>query len=210
METLTDRFIEWGVATLTLPGQTESGDRYMVRPFPDGVLVAVVDGVGHGDEAAAAAKIAVTVLETHSDESVLSLLKRCHEELRKTRGVVLSLASCNARDSTMAWLGVGNIEGRLLRADPQVRPRQESLVLRGGVVGRQLPPAYASLVSVAPGDTLIFATDGIRSEFSEGLTGSEAPQRTADRILAQYGKHTDDALVLVARYVGRHHEEHVA
>jgi len=33
--------------------------------------------------------------------------------------------------------------------------------------------------------------------------GSEVPQRTADRILAQYGKHTDDALVLVARYVGQ-------
>ena len=58
-------------------------------------------------------------------------------------------------------------------------------------------------VPVAPGDILIFATDGIRSDFSEGLTGSEVPQRTADRILAQYGKHTDDALVLVARYVGQ-------
>ena len=195
--------IEWGVATLTLPGQTASGDRYVVKPFPDGVLVAAIDGVGHGDEAADAAKIAVTILETYGDESVLSLLKRCHEELRKTRGVVLSLASCNARESTMTWLGVGNIEGRLLRADPQAQPLRESLVLRGGVVGRHLPTAYASLVPVAPGDILIFATDGIRTDFSEGLTGSEVPQRTADRILAQYGKHTDDALVLVARYVGQ-------
>ena len=103
----------------------------------------------------------------------------------------------------MTWLGVGNIEGRLLRADPQAQPLRESLILRGGVVGRHLPTAYASLVAVAPGDILIFATDGIRSDFSEGLTGSEVPQRTADRILAQYGKHTDDALVLVARYVGQ-------
>jgi len=39
---------------------------------------------------------------------------------------------------------------------------------------------------------------------------SELPQRSADRILGQYGKHTDDALVLVARYVGQHHEEDVA
>jgi len=195
--------IEWGVATLTLPGQAESGDRYVVKPFRGGALVAAVDGLGHGDEAAAAAKTAAAILETYGDESVLSLLKRCHEELRKTRGVVLSLASCNARESTMTWLGVGNIEGRLLRADPQAQPLRESLILRGGVVGRHLPTAYASLVAVAPGDILIFATDGIRSDFSEGLTGSEVPQRTADRILAQYGKHTDDALVLVARYVGQ-------
>jgi len=70
------------------------------------------------------------------------------------------------------------------------------------VVGGQLPNPYASLVPVARGDTLGFATDGVRSDFSEELTVSEAPQRTADRILARYGKLTDDALVLVARYVG--------
>ena len=163
--------------------------------------MAAIDGVGHGDEAAAASKIAVTTLEMYSDESVLALLRRCHEELKKTRGVVLSLASYNVRESAMTWLGVGNVEGRLLRADPQAQPRQESLLLRGGVVGGQLPTLYASLVPVAPGDTLSFATDGVRSDFSEGLTVSDAPQRTADRILAQYGKHTDDALVLVARYV---------
>ncbi len=195
--------IEWGVATLTLPGQTASGDRYVVKPFRGGALVAAVDGLGHGDEAAAAAKTAAAILEMYSPEPVVTLLRRCHERLRMTRGVVLSLASFAARESTMTWLGVGNIEGRLLRADPQAQPLRESLILRGGVVGRHLPTAYASLVAVAPGDILIFATDGIRSDFSEGLTGSEVPQRTADRILAQYGKHTDDALVLVARYVGQ-------
>ncbi len=202
METVKGLWIEWGVATLTLPGQAESGDRYVVKPFPDGVLVAAIDGVGHGHEAATASKIAVTTLEMYSDESVLALLRRCHEELKKTRGVVLSLASYNVRESAMTWLGVGNVEGRLLRADPQAQPRQESLLLRGGVVGGQLPNPYASLVPVARGDTLSFATDGVRSDFSEGLTVGEAPQRTADRILARYGKHTDDALVLVARYVG--------
>ena len=196
--------IEWGVATLTLPGQTASGDRYVVKPFRGGALVAAVDGLGHGDEAAAAAKTAAAILEMYSPEPVVALLRRCHERLRMTRGVVLSLASFAARESTMTWLGVGNIEGRLLRADPQAQPLRESLILRGGVVGRHLPTASASLVAVAPGDILIFATDGIRSDFSEGLTGSEVPQRTADRILAQYGKHTDDALVLVARYVRQH------
>jgi len=188
--------IEWGVATLTLPGQTASGDRYVVKPFRGGALVAAVDGLGHGDEAAAAAKTAAAILEMYSPEPVVALLRRCHEELRKTRGVVLSLASFAARESTMTWLGVGNIEGRLLRADPQAQPLRESLILRGGVVGRHLPTAYASLVAVAPGDILIFATDGIRSDFSEGLTGSEVPQRTADRILAQWSGDVQRSLLV--------------
>ena len=196
--------IEWGVATLTLPGQAESGDRYVVKPFRGGALVAAVDGLGHGDEAAAAAKTAAAILEMYSPEPVVALLRRCHERLRMTRGVVLSLASFAAREKTMTWLGVGNVEGRLLRADPHAHPRQESLVLRGGVVGGQLPSLYASMVPVAPGDTLTFATDGVRSNFAERLTVSESPQRSADRILGQYATHTDDALVLVARYVRQH------
>ena len=196
--------IEWGVATLTLPGQGESGDRYVVRPFPGGVLVAAVDGLGHGDEAAAAAKTAAAILEMHSREPVVALLRRCHEDLKRTRGVVLSLASFVARERAMTWLGVGNVEGRLLRADPRAYPRQESLLLRGGVVGGDLPAPYASSVPVRPGDTLVFTTDGVRSNFAEGLTVSESPQRSADRILGQYAKRTDDALVLVARYVRQH------
>src|SRR5438552_424629 len=55
---------------------------------------------------------------------------------------------------------------------------------------------------VARGDLLIFATDGIRGGFTEGLPTDATPQQLADEILARYGKGTDDALVLVARYAG--------
>ena len=194
--------IDWGVATLALPGQAESGDRGVVKPFPNGVLVAVVDGLGHGQEAAAAAKIAAEKVERYAHESVITLLRRCHERLKATRGVVMSLVSFNARNATLTWLGVGNVEGVLLRANVNARPARESLLLRGGVVGYQLPPLRTSVLPVTRGDTLIFATDGIRDGFAEGLPLSDPPQHIADRILVQHGKGTDDALVLVARYVG--------
>ncbi|MBI3029579.1 MAG: SpoIIE family protein phosphatase [Candidatus Rokubacteria bacterium] len=193
----------WGVAARTLAGQEESGDRQAIKLYPHGALVAVVDGLGHGDEAAAAAKIAVATLEAHPGESIIPLLRRCHENLRSTRGVVMSLASFNVREGTMTWLGVGNVEGILLRGDPAVSPRYESLLLRGGVVGGQLPALYASILPVVPGDTLIFATDGIRSKLADHVASSDVPQRTADTILARSAKVTDDALVLVARYCGK-------
>lgn len=195
--------IEWGVAALTLPGQAQSGDRHVVQESPNGVLVAAVDGLGHGEDAALAAKAAVAVLEAHSHESLLFLVRSCHESLRMTRGVVLSLAAFNAPEATMTWLGVGNVEGTLFRADSRASPHYESLLLRGGVVGGQLPMLSASIVPVMPGDTLIFATDGIRTDFAQGLTLAESPQHTADHILARYAKGTDDALVVVARWVGR-------
>jgi hypothetical protein len=116
--------------------------------------------------------------------------------------VVLSAAAFNAAESTVTWLGVGNVDGVLLRADSLANPRREFLLLRAGVVGVKLPTLQATILPVAPGDTLVFATDGVRNDFAGHAHPSDPPQRTADRILSQHGKGTDDALVLVARYMG--------
>lgn len=202
------RLIDWGVALRHWgpqgeSPQGESGDRYVVKPSSNGILVGVIDGLGHGAEAATAADAAAGVLEKYADELIISLMTRCHERLHFTRGVVMSLAFFDAGDDTMMWLGVGNVEGALLRADQNVTPNLESLLLRGGVVGYRLPPLRASVIPVMPGDTLILATDGIRSDFAHRVIVRDPPQKIADAILARYGKETDDALVLVARYRGR-------
>ena len=194
--------IEWGVAARPLEGEVESGDLYVVKPFPKGVLVAAVDGLGHGPEAAAAARSAVAILKDYAHEPVISLVKRCHERLIRTRGAVMSLASFNALDNTMTWLGVGNVEGVLLRADAAADPPRENVLLRSGVVGYQLPALHASILPVTRGDVLILATDGIRSGFAEDVSLSDPPQRIAEQILARRATGMDDALVLVARYLG--------
>jgi len=191
--------IEYGVAALALAGEAESGDLHLVKPVGTGVLVSVVDGLGHGAEAAAAARAAVGALGPHAEESVLSLVQRCHQALAGTRGVAMSLAFLRA-DGSMTWLGVGNVEGRLFHTDPAARPARASLVTRGGIVGSQLPQLRAEVIAVAPGDILILATDGINNGFADGLAADAPPQQLADHILARYSKGTDDALVLVARY----------
>src|SRR5213593_1889036 len=198
------QLIEWGVATLALPGETQSGDRHLVKPVGSTVLVGVVDGLGHGAEAASAAQAAVAVLERHATESPLRLIERCHRALQGTRGTVMSVALFARRERSMTWLGVGNVEGLLLSGDGAARsgsPRA-SLVTRGGIVGSALPRLHPVVLPIAPGDTLFFATDGIREGFAEGLSPEAAPQQLADQILARHGKGTDDALVLVARYLG--------
>ena len=194
--------IEWAVAEVTRAGQTESGDRHLVTATPDGALVAVVDGLGHGAEAADAAKVAVRSLERNAQQRVIPLVRDCHQSLVGTRGAVISVASFTAHDQTMTWLGVGNVEGLLLRA-LATSPRRESLLLRGGVVGVHLPTLTAEIVPVTPGDTLILTTDGVRSDFSnERLSHQDPPPKLADHILARWGKQNDDALVLVVRYLG--------
>ncbi|MFI5094359.1 MAG: SpoIIE family protein phosphatase [Candidatus Acidiferrum sp.] len=202
METIREPMVEYGVAKFVLPGQGESGDHHLVCCNRNGILVAAIDGIGHGEEAAIAAKTAATLLKSSADEAIISLVERCHEKLRATRGVVLSLACIDREHGMMTWLGVGNVQGVLMRADAKNGNVRESLLLRAGVVGSQLPALQATVLPIVRGDTLFFATDGVRSDFSVTLSARENPQRAADRILEQYRSGTDDALVLVSRLTG--------
>jgi hypothetical protein len=114
----------------------------------------------------------------------------------------MSLALLHAHENSMTWSGVGNVEGVLLAGENSGRCRREWLMLRGGVVGYQLPPLRAAALPIRSGDLLIFCTDGIATGFLEDVEASDPPQAIADQILVRHGKRTDDALVLVARYLG--------
>jgi len=141
------------------------------------------------------------LLEAHAGESVLDLMRRCHEGLRGSRGVVLSVASFDQRVDSVTWTGVGNVEGRLLRARGYPKA-DEAIAARGGVVGYQIPSLRAATLSVSRGDLLIFATDGIKSGFSSNIDREATPETIANAIFARYARGSDDALVLVARYAG--------
>jgi phosphoserine phosphatase RsbX len=195
-------FVEWAVCARPLPGETESGDLHLVAPLPTGVLIAVVDGLGHGPEAASAARIATASLRERPQDGTADLMRRCHASLQGTRGVVMSIASIDAETDQLTWVGVGNVDAILFRADPDAMPARESLPQRGGIVGFRIPSLRLTTLSIARGDMLVVATDGIRSNFCADSPLGWHPQDAADYMLKQHGKDTDDALVLVARYVG--------
>ncbi len=247
--------LEYGVKSLELKGQPESGDLHIVKQISNGVLMGVIDGLGHGVEAAAAAKLAVNTIDAHSEESIINIAKACNEKLKGTRGAVMALASVNSTEETVTWLSIGNVEGLLIRVDPRASPAYENIFMRPGVVGYRFPPLFASVFSISRGDLLILTTDGINIDYSQRvasdvryaqdvfnrLTASQivnlsngkpvqnhtvaayefavthnidlslvsngkeglSPQNLAEFIENNYAKGTDDALVLVAKYLGK-------
>jgi|KBSSwiStaDraftv2_1062776.scaffolds.fasta_scaffold04851_10 serine phosphatase RsbU (regulator of sigma subunit) len=190
--------IDWGQAALVMPGQTQSGDRGVIAVTNGTALIAVIDGIGHGEEAAAAANAAATVLETSPQESLRTLFDRCHVQLRATRGAAMTVARFESHERTLDWLGTGNVKAVLLRRSAHGFTCTD-LLTYSGVVGAQVTKYAASQTEVASGDVLILATDGVDRKFIDSIRYDEAPQAQAERLLAAYRSPTDDALVLVAR-----------
>jgi phosphoserine phosphatase RsbX len=191
--------LSWGSAGAAIAGELTSGDRGVFVPFPGGALIAVIDGLGHGEEAAKASLRAEQVLIAAPYAPVADLMMQCHDQLRGTRGAVISIASFDGQHDTMSWLGVGNVEGVLVRAEEGTG--DEAVAMRGGTVGFQLPPLHPRTLEIRRGDTVVLATDGIRHGFKAEVNRAREPQHIADEILRLWGRTTDDAFVMVARYI---------
>jgi hypothetical protein len=194
--------IQVGVRRIVMPGQDESGDVWLATDSSSGWLIAAVDGIGHGVEAASAARTALEQIAKHPDDELVSLVNRCHEKLKGTRGAVMSLASIDREQRSLSWVGVGNVGGVLLRGRPENGNDRETLLLRPGLLGHNVPPRLQpATFSLQHGDTLVFATDGIRADFVETLFPSDPPQQIADGVGSRYARGTDDGLVVVVRYL---------
>lgn len=197
--------VDYWVAQRPILGEHESGDQYLVAHFPGGALAAVVDGLGHGEQASIAAKLAIATLAAQPDDPVPVLMQRCHEALRKTRGAVITLASFHGATRTMTWLAVGNVEA-ILRRDRVLRSKPIAILPRNGIVGDRLPPLNPATLPLARGDLLLLATDGIASVFVREVDRMEQPRQLVNHIFAQHAKNTDDALILGVEWINGNRE----
>lgn len=195
-------FLSWAIAEKALPGEDTSGDTSLVETVPHGVLMAVVDGLGHGTEAAKAAAQAEITIRKCAAEPLHRILEQTHIALQGSRGAVITLVQIDDVQNMLTWVGVGNVEGRVWPAVPAVNMMRQSPPLRGGVVGHALPPVRPSTIPLQRGDIIILTTDGISNEFHEEFRLEGSALQIANGIMKNYWMGKDDALVLVARYLG--------
>ena len=193
--------LELGIAERPLAGESRSGDRAVAAAYDGGALVAAIDGLGHGGEAADAAERAAGLIAQHPEEEPVALLEACHRALARTRGAVMTLAWFDLGEELLSWTGVGNVEGRLVRRAAGPAAPTEGALTKGGVVGYKLPAIRVTRTALRSGDVIVLATDGIASGFGQAMTAGGRAQEIAERILAAHGKDSDDALVVVVRYL---------
>src|SRR5512142_1726260 len=99
--------IDWGINSRAMGPGAVSGDMHVVKECEEGVLMAAVDGAGHGEPARDAALVAARILESYAGEPTLTLTARCHEALAPTRGASMTLVWFRTAEDQIDWIGVG-------------------------------------------------------------------------------------------------------
>jgi phosphoserine phosphatase RsbX len=196
--------IEWARAGRPLPGEFASGDQGIAIGIDDhAALFGVVDGLGHGPEAAAAALSAVDAVKRASSERLEVLVQLCHRVLDGTRGVAMTLARVDFAAATLAWTGVGNVTADLVAKAPTGLQVRSSARLTAGIVGYRIPEIRpAQVLPIRPGDLLVITTDGIAEDYLDHIDFAASAVVIAEGLLGKHAKETDDAMVLAARHRG--------
>ena len=229
-----------------LPGESHNGDAYLIAKFDehrhlldlvlsnpqtagsnpaldtlelgeeDFALVAVVDGLGHGIEAAEAAGAIVNCLRNNDAFDLVPLVKLCHRSASSTRGAALGVILVDMRRGRFRFVGVGNV--RMYVAVPESRPAKsrrisdipwpghsgfhaQGFMTNNGIIGYKMPDDLIETdYEYVPGDIIGLCSDGIDGESCfRGIPALNASstEDLAASILSTFALPDDDATVVV-------------
>jgi phosphoserine phosphatase RsbX len=177
--------------SLPMPGEIQNGDAALIRQSVTGdTILAVIDGLGHGPDAAHASRKAIEVLTLMPFQtSVLEAMEEIHRELRGTRGAAGTL--CIVRELKLEICAIGNVA--LMCTGCSV-----PLVLSPGVLGHQVSRYRVAGCQVPSGARLALLSDGISTRFRLEDYKQLSPEAACKEIMSRYRRKEDDASVLVA------------
>lgn len=190
--------LEWAAAIRPCIGERVSGDAVYYEQRQNTLVVALIDGLGHGPDAHAAATAATDLLARNWEPDVIRALQLVASACSSSHGVVASVAAINALDGALTYAGVGNVTARVLS------PRGSRVFVSGnGVLGQSFARPPVQNAVLAGDDMLVLHSDGVSGAFDETFTtrllscGPAAAARMSIRVL---GRTHDDCGCLVVRW----------
>lgn len=179
------------------PGQQVSGDAWAVAHRPDGGLLVLADGLGHGADAALAAGEAVKAFRRQQRLPPAQILEAIHAALHNTRGAAVAVARVAVDRQEVTYAGIGNISAVLL--SPQKR---QQLVSFNGTVGHLVHKVREFSYPWTERTVLVVHSDGLNTRWTlddyPGLT-SHHPALIAGVLYRDFRRGNDDVAVLVAK-----------
>lgn len=143
------------------PGETSCGDGWWAKISNNTIKVFLGDGLGHGEEAEKAVIAATEVLEQCVEKTAFETLREVHRGVRKTRGLVASLAILDIKEKKWNVCGIGNINTRIVTL-----PDVKHYMAYNGILGLNIPTTMKDQETVAErGQVVLMCSDGIKTKW---------------------------------------------
>jgi anti-sigma regulatory factor (Ser/Thr protein kinase) len=179
------------------PRETACGDRWAVHAGSSGATVLVIDGLGHGPGAEAAAEAGMAAFEAAPGAAPEEHIGALHQAMRHTRGGAVGVLELDAAARRARFAGVGNVTGAIVGP-----ARRRGLATMNGTVGVDHRPVRVFEYEWPDADLVVVHSDGCRSRWEitpyPGLAHRD-PALVAGVLWRDYARVTDDVTVVVAR-----------
>ncbi|ALM84649.1 SpoIIE family protein phosphatase [Bordetella sp. N] len=192
------QWLNVGGLSTPLAGQEACGDAWASRWEAGALWVTMVDGLGHGPQAARAAHEALRVFQAASVTATPSeVLRAAHAALRSTRGAVMAVAVIRPMLGAFTFAGIGNISAQLISPSETRR-----LPSTDGTVGYSVRSIREQSYTWEPGSMLAMSTDGLSTRWT--MAGHPGLQRRHPSLIAgvlhrDFSRSNDDATIVVVK-----------
>lgn len=185
-------------AGLTVPkrGELVSGDKWCIVESDGTINCLLIDGLGHGIEAADAANLAVKRFKENIPKAPAIVMEAIHKSLRGTRGAVGAVAQINSADGKVHFCGLGNISALVVN-----ETSRKHLTSFNGTLGYEARRFQEYDHPWGGNSILLMHSDGLSSKTFEDIY---TIQRQSAPIVAawlyqKYSKGNDDSTMLVCK-----------
>lgn len=177
-----------------LGNHSSCGDLWHLSISGQKLSALVIDGLGHGEDAEAAARCGGVVFAQQAFDHPDALMMAMHRAMNGTRGGAAAIAQFDAETGILQFAGIGNIAARLI--SPQA---SRGLASHPGIVGGQFRKVHTFTYTEASAQLLVMFSDGLQSRWDlndyPGL-GSQHPATIAAVLHRDFCRGRDDVTIM--------------
>lgn len=189
--------IEYGISSKPKKNEEYNGDSYFVGEENGFFIGAIADGLGHGIYANDASSLAVDYITNNLVVPLEELIFGCHQALRGSRGVALSIAKIIFAEGGFEFAGVGNVDCKV-HSKESYHP-----ITVPGIVGYNLRKVKTFKYQIQEGDLICLYSDGISSKFDLKKFLELDAQAMADSISNFFARELDDSTVMILKCLNK-------
>lgn len=143
-------------------GESDCGDNYHCSITKANQLKFILsDGLGHGEQAAIAARESIKSFLENKAFLPNDQIKRIHAAIKSTRGAVINISYVDFTNKQLMYCGVGNISSRIVTAG-----KNRNCISYNGIVGHSVPHTLKNhVLQWSKTDILIMHSDGLSTRW---------------------------------------------